>query len=595
MSWLSGDRRRTGGSGPATDDAAASGPHSGRGSAATGAWRELPPLQRTTGDAGLLADPAGFRSGLDTWQDVSLTGRLGHLVGPDAPAGVLYGVAVPVTPPAETAAETGGPSTAGSPPLGGTGTVRPPAPAGGSVPLAVGQELGGTGSVRPAVPLQRAAADWQLTVAAPLASPPTRHLTGFPADPAPEPAAAPDAVDVPTVRDLPAPPLTPSVPLAPPTSTVQRSVTAPDPVPRPHPQGVGEPLTGLPPTAQREPAARSVPAPVRPGDPASTGRPEQGTSAPAEPVPVAPEPRTGPLLADDPLVPASQAPDSQAEDSDPASVPAPPASSTGAPGLPVVGLQRLPVTAAGPVAADSVSTAEPTSPEYTMPLTGERPLPLYSGVDGTAPADPEPVVVPARWSAPAAPTSPEAPNRPAPTVSTGARVQRTVEPSAPSAFEPVAARQPSQGPSPAVRAGLNSSPPDAGSAAVAFGIAQRMADGSVVFPNRSRTAAVPRLPVQRAADSAPDPPPADPLPDVPVPVPLPDPPLPASTTTTTGPPATGTSAPAPPGSAATAPDGGPPQVTDDLVRALFPRLSRLLKDELRRDRERAGLLINTRH
>lgn len=607
LSWLTGERRRTGASGPA-DDAAASGPDTGRGSAGAAAWRELPPLQRTTGDAGLLTDPAGFRSGLGTRQDVSLTGRLGHLVGPDAPAGVLYGVAVPVTAAAETAGGTGGPSAAGSSVLGGTGTVRPPA--GASAPRAAQQEFGGTATVRPPVPLQRSAANGRLTVAAPLASPPTRQLTGFPADPAPAPAGAPDAVGVPTVRDLPAPPLTaPPAPL----STVQRSVAEPGPVPRSQPKGVGEPLTGLPPTAQREPAARSVPAPVRPGDPVRTGRAEQGASAPGEPVPVAPEPRTGPMLADDPLLPVPEAPGPRPDDPEPASLPAPPTSPTGAPGLPLVGLQRL------PVAADPVPAAEPTAPVHTVPLTGERLLPLYSGVNGSAPADPEPVVVPARWSAPAAPDSPEAPGGPpprtsmdgaAPAVSADPRVQRTVEPSAPGAFEPAVARQPSQGPlsapaRPAARAGLNSPSADAGSVAVASGVAQRMADGSVVFPASApawtaRPAAGPRRPVQRASDGSPAPEPAtaDPVPDLPVPVPPPaDPPLPAATATATatGPPGDGPSAAAPPGSAGPAPDGAPPQVTDDLVRALFPRLSRLLKDELRRDRERAGRLIDTRH
>jgi hypothetical protein len=41
--------------------------------------------------------------------------------------------------------------------------------------------------------------------------------------------------------------------------------------------------------------------------------------------------------------------------------------------------------------------------------------------------------------------------------------------------------------------------------------------------------------------------------------------------------------------------GHGPHVDDELVRALFPRLSRLIKAELRLDRERAGFLINTRH
>ncbi|WP_329156857.1 hypothetical protein OHA63_17105 [Streptomyces anulatus] len=38
-----------------------------------------------------------------------------------------------------------------------------------------------------------------------------------------------------------------------------------------------------------------------------------------------------------------------------------------------------------------------------------------------------------------------------------------------------------------------------------------------------------------------------------------------------------------------------PAVTDELVRALYAPLSRLLKNDLRLERERAGHLINTRH
>jgi hypothetical protein len=79
--------------------------------------------------------------------------------------------------------------------------------------------------------------------------------------------------------------------------------------------------------------------------------------------------------------------------------------------------------------------------------------------------------------------------------------------------------------------------------------------------------------VQRA-DSAPDPStrPADPTPADPPPE------APASTTTTTPPP--------PPAHSAQ------PQVTDELVRALYDPLSRLFRAELRLERERAGLLVD---
>ncbi|WP_326812197.1 hypothetical protein OIE62_08560 [Streptomyces scopuliridis] len=147
---------------------------------------------------------------------------------------------------------------------------------------------------------------------------------------------------------------------------------------------------------------------------------------------------------------------------------------------------------------------------------------------------------------------------------------------------------------------------DAGSAAIAAGVAQRMADGSVVF-SRTRV-------IQRAAMTSELPAP-DPLPDPP-PAPEPDP-LPAAVSD----PASGSDDPAfpdattpgAPGSAESAPPGSPaqsagtgvgtgantaagtPPVTDELVRALYAPLSRLLKADLRLERERAGFLINTRH
>ncbi|MFE2038302.1 hypothetical protein ACFXBB_34770 [Streptomyces scopuliridis] len=150
---------------------------------------------------------------------------------------------------------------------------------------------------------------------------------------------------------------------------------------------------------------------------------------------------------------------------------------------------------------------------------------------------------------------------------------------------------------------------DAGSAAIAAGVAQRMADGSVVF-SRTRV-------IQRAAATS-EPPAPDLLPD-PSPAPEPDP-LPAATSdpapspddpsfpdaTTPGMPGSAEfGPPGPPGypaqgagtGAGTGADAGSgtPPVTDELVRALYAPLSRLLKADLRLERERAGFLINTRH
>ncbi|MFJ4826057.1 hypothetical protein ACIP5L_22585 [Streptomyces bacillaris] len=157
--------------------------------------------------------------------------------------------------------------------------------------------------------------------------------------------------------------------------------------------------------------------------------------------------------------------------------------------------------------------------------------------------------------------------------------------------------------------------PTAGAVAVAAGVAQRMADGSVVFgaPNPATGGApaftgtsapltgAPRPPtgisrpvVQRAAEVAEEPPPPEPDPVTELdPVTEPDP----VAETEAGP------QPGPGGdsvteaAAAARSTGGPaaPPVTDELVRALYAPLSRLLRNDLRLERERAGRLINTRH
>ncbi|MFD7290260.1 hypothetical protein [Streptomyces sp. NPDC059863] len=148
---------------------------------------------------------------------------------------------------------------------------------------------------------------------------------------------------------------------------------------------------------------------------------------------------------------------------------------------------------------------------------------------------------------------------------------------------------------------------DAGSAAVAAGVAQRMADGSVVFSGT-------RV-IQRATATTEPPAPA-PLPDPP-PITVPDPEPSADAPTfpdATTPEVPGDPESAPPDSpdapgtrtdagtgtaigtrTATGTGTATPPVTDELVRALYAPLSRLLKADLRLERERAGFLINTRH
>nr|WSX76374.1 hypothetical protein OH826_22580 [Streptomyces sp. NBC_00899] len=566
LSWLGGGSRHQPNAGlAAAADPAAGGRRGGE------AWRDLPPIQRTADDLGLITEPGGFRASLDTWQDVSLSRPLGHLVSPEAPSGMLYDVASasPEPPPAAApeAAEQG------------TRTWAPPT-------------SGRTGT-HPAVALQRVLDGGPLT-----SLPAPREVAGgAAAEPvAVRPLTPPDTVpagdelssvrEPEPVRELPVPPLVPpsgAEPPAPPA--VQRSAhpEAP-PLPRPAtppvqrtteqpavrpPQhlGIGEPLPGLPPTA-RGPAARSTPAPARPEPEAPQAPEAHDAPAPAD------SPAGGPLLGDNPLLPPG---DNAAE---PGAAPDPDA----APGtaqalrdpLALVGVQRLPADLPHPPPPHA------SGPERMTGLVGERPVPLFARTGSpettTTPApDPEQPVV-ARWAT-------EAPDEPA---------RRTAAPATPyvqrsTGTAPVGPNPPPPPHPERRRAAANRPWTDAGSVAIAAGVAQRTADGSVVFTAPSPTA----LAVQRA----PDPAPVTTDPEF-APSPVSDGSDAADSASAApdpgGPAATTTSKPADPAQKPDA-EGAAQHVDDALVRALFPRLSRLLKDELRRDRERAGFLINTRH
>ncbi|MFH9292245.1 hypothetical protein [Streptomyces sp. NPDC017520] len=130
--------------------------------------------------------------------------------------------------------------------------------------------------------------------------------------------------------------------------------------------------------------------------------------------------------------------------------------------------------------------------------------------------------------------------------------------------------------------------PSAGAVAVAAGVAQRMADGSVVFGG-APVSGTSRPVVQRDAEVAE-------VADV-VEEPPPEPDL--VTESEDG--EDGVEPGSGPGTGTVTEAGAPkdgrgaPAVTDELVRALYAPLSRLLKNDLRLERERAGHLINTRH
>lgn len=579
LSWLTDGRGR--GEGAQSPAARSTVETSGPPAHASG-WREVAPLQRTVGAPALVTDPAGFRGSLGTWRDASFLTPLGHLVSPQAPSGLGHGLVTPsasaevptvsreVSPDARGAAR--GPGVPGT-----SGGMRLPV-----VPLQRAVDGGGVeGGVDGPPTTHDTSGSVTVETSAPLVSAPSPDMPLRQLEGAPVEVARPDMT-----TDAPPPP----VPSAPSSASprVQRAVE-PGPA-RPHGFGLGEPLTGLPPTAQRRPAAStSGPLP-----------PDEAGSAP-------PDPPSRPLLADDPLIVPTT-------DTGPAPEPEPAGTAT-ATATPVR-IQRA--TAAGtPVAAAPAPAAGPV-----VPLVAQRQVPLFSGVlppgaDG-APAghggEAEVRVVPLRWSAGAdggpAATAGADPARAEGTPfgrSDVPSAQRTVAGSA--TAPPMAARE---------SARLASGPvPDTGAVAVAAGVAQRMADGSVVFqppsvpsarpvpPYGPRPASVPLPPAVQRMPSAPsswvvqrdvsgsEPPPPDP-PDPPAPSAEPSPePLPETSGTASAPqeqtpeqaqgPASGSSG------------HGAPKVDDELVRALFAPLSRLLKAELRLDRERAGHLIDTRH
>lgn len=548
LSWLSG-RRDAGAPADAPASPSPAGPADG--------WRELPPLQRALGDAALLTDPDGFRGSLTTWRDASFTtAPLGHEVSPEAPSGVGHGLA----------------SRAAAPPVSGSSESAP----------AVSREMAPSA---PPVPLQRVVSGEPLMSARPLETfVPQREPV--PPAPGPSPATAPGPGPVP-VPDAPAPP--------PPPPLAQRS-TAPQGL------GLGAPLSALPPTAQRTPVASTGESPAAvpplPGPTGPTGPTDAEAVSPDVPgdAPAAPEPVTParPLLGASPLVVT-------------------PPGGPAAPGThPPVPIQRItadgPPTETGPETGPETSPAAPTDPgpaprtvTHTVPLVAQRSLPLFfepgplpTGPAGPAPVPPAPAVVPVRWSGPA-PAAPPPVQRtstaPTPVVPwTAAPVPPPVAglPAAPVqrlTGSPATPPLPARAEQPAARM------LDAGAVAVAAGVAQRMADGSVVFrASRSLPAVQREAGVPGPAPTEPPPPGPGPPPEPPPPGPdpelLPEPgsdPVPGPPGSTGAPEAKGTS------------QGTAPAVTDELVRALFAPLSRLLKAELRLERERAGFLIDTRH
>ncbi|WP_330241940.1 hypothetical protein [Streptomyces sp. NBC_00525] len=581
MSWLRGGRSA---GAPAPTPPDGDGARPDRGDRVD--VNRLEPVQRSVTGQRLLIDPTGFEAGLTTRQDTALGTPLGHLVSPEAPAGLVGGVADAV---------------AGSPP-------PPPVQRAVEMPMPAARA-----GVRTVV-VQRAYADGlpSLTSAGPTGAPagmPVRRLIGEqplvpttePAGPAPDPVASgpesatPDPGSVASRPEAAAP--GPGGHADPPPVQRTAADTPARPLPPPMPPrragGLGAPLPGLPPTAQRRAAQSPAPAPSPqvqrdsappPADDApspESGAPDRG---PAEPESVAP------LLGDAPLAqrPAPEDVSRTGSGEDTAS-PAdtrtptapvqrsatalPPAPEPARPTAPLLGARPLTLRTA-PAPGAEAPAAEPAvqrAAESGGSLGGDpsRSSPFVPAPDGPPPA------VAVRWTAPdtggargagGATVTPAAPSQPAPTP-----VQRQTHP----------ASGPGGGPR------VPRSVPSAGAVAVAAGVAQRMADGSVVFASAPRDGTS-RPVVQRDSETAEEPPPL-PEPD-PQPEPQPEPEPEPEPSEAAQPPAATTAS-------SMGPEGSPqaPPVTDELVRALYAPLSRLLKADLRLERERSGFLINTRH
>lgn len=548
---------------------------------------ELPPIQRTLGTQDLVIDPSGFQGSLSTRQDASLGTPLGHLVSPDAPTGLVHGITAPA-----------GPATADRPSPVQRSVER-------SVELPVRAR-----SVPLSVPVQRAVPGGEPAMTSAgesaVAELPVRQLVGEqPLVVAPE-SAAPESTVPESAAPQPAAPRS-----ATPAPPVQRSVRPPVPDQPRRAPGLGAPMPALPPTAQRQAAhagpeaegaagaAGAIPVARSVTDGGAGEVPEAHQVPAATETAADSDAPTAPLLGDSPLRPAASE-----------SVPTP---------SPAPAVQRTPAV------PPQAPMAPPPTTAPVAPLLADRPVTLQNGPSGGAgavqrsaadgvalspPAAAGPVpgpglpslpdAVPVRWTS----AGRGAPSMAAATPSVPAALQRTATTpgqatGAPSPPLPALQRQAAGGP-PVPRSlpgsGSRTAPSaahtpsapsftSAGSVAVAAGVAQRMADGSVVFGSPPPPYAPPV--VQRETETE-EPPPPDP-PQEPSPEPDPEPrpePEPRST-------AEGHGAPGAPAHA-TAP-GGAPVVTDELVRALYAPLSRLFKADLRLERERAGFLINTRH
>ncbi|MEV7419212.1 hypothetical protein [Streptomyces sp. NPDC089919] len=380
-------------------------------------------------------------------------------------------------------------------------------------------------------------------------APVVRPLTGpLAAGSTPTAGSAPVGAAAPTAWSAPAEAPEPADLLAPTSWSAPADAPAPAPaadaLPAGHPdpvlQRAAEPagfrplVGGAAPLAADHvgtPDGTTPPAPLQRTRRLGLGAPLAAVPVPAVPVPAVPPP-ADPSPTTPPPADPPPAPLVQRTVSAAASLPL----------VPAYPLQRsvplAPEGVAGPVA----------------PLVGERPLELFAAAAPGGPeeagAGAEPAVVPVEWARPAGATAGAASRTPVGPL--------TAQP--PPATDPITAPRPPAAPSPGPGDGLPPGFP-------------APSEGALTWTPGTGFAPAERAPepatAQRAAEAAPERAPEPP------PAPAPE--------------------PAPRPAAAGAPPGAPKESTDELVRRLVGPLSRLLRAELRLDRERAGVRIDPRH
>lgn len=284
MSWLRGGR----GGAARSDDLPAPAPMPAADRGERVDVNRLEPIQRVVSGQQLTVGPTEFEASLATRQDTALGTPLGHLVSPDAPAGLVRGLGVGVG--------AGVADSAASPSSSVSAQRSVDMPVRGSVThfgRAGGPEaVPGTVSAPGPVPVQRlyGGETSAMTSSAGAESGPgggeelpVRRLVG----------------ERPVVAEPASPASSPDPPPAPASGSVGVQRAAMPPAgerPRRAP-GLGAPLPGLPPTAQRRAASgpEASGGEVPPSAPAVPGLSDDvGTGGADRP--------TAPLLGDDPLV-----------------------------------------------------------------------------------------------------------------------------------------------------------------------------------------------------------------------------------------------------------------------------------------------------